>query len=141
MKGVDSHWCAHRKAVEGSHRSIKATFLRCVRLACPVCGLASIFQKPFRIRHHCPVCSALFKREEGFFVGAVAVNLVTTEVAVLAVYLIWLFAVAGGYELMVTVLVSVALLFPALFYHHSWSLWLSFDFLIESLPKYMDEDP
>ena len=28
------------------------------------------------------------------------------------------------------------LIFPVLFYHHSWSLWLGFDFIVESLPKY-----
>jgi hypothetical protein len=28
------------------------------------------------------------------------------------------------------------LLFPVAFYHHSWSFWLGFDYLIESLPKY-----
>ncbi|HEU4391344.1 MAG TPA: DUF983 domain-containing protein [Blastocatellia bacterium] len=122
-------------------RSITTTFLRCTRLACPVCGLSSIFERPFRIRHHCRSCYALFKREEGFFVGAVAVNLVTTEIVVLAVYLIWLFSVSGRYEAMITVLLLTALLFPALFYHHSWGLWLSFDYLIESLPKYVDEDP
>jgi len=30
----------------------------------------------------------------------------------------------------------MALIFPVAFYHHSWSLWLGFDFLVESLPKY-----
>jgi hypothetical protein len=30
----------------------------------------------------------------------------------------------------------MALIFPVAFYHHSWSLWLGFDFIVESLPKY-----
>jgi hypothetical protein len=30
----------------------------------------------------------------------------------------------------------MALIFPVLVYHHSWSLWLGFDFIVESLPKY-----
>jgi hypothetical protein len=28
----------------------------------------------------------------------------------------------------------VAIIFPIAFYHHSWSLWLGFDHLVESLP-------
>jgi hypothetical protein len=28
----------------------------------------------------------------------------------------------------------VGISFPLAFYHHSWSLWLGFDHLIESLP-------
>jgi hypothetical protein len=30
----------------------------------------------------------------------------------------------------------MALIFPVAFYHHSWSLWLGFDFIVESLPKF-----
>ena len=124
--------------MQRGRRSIVTTLIRCVKLSCPVCGLSSIVQRPFRIRHYCPSCNALFKREAGFFVGAVGTNLVTTELVVLAVYLFWLVAVSDRYELMLTVLLSVAFLFPTLFYHHSWSLWLGFDYLIESLPKYVE---
>ena len=37
---------------------------------------------------------------------------------------------------MLILLFVMALIFPVLFYHHSWSLWLGFDFIVESLPKY-----
>ena len=30
-----------------------------------------LFDKPFRIRHNGPSCRLLFKREDGFFVGAI----------------------------------------------------------------------
>jgi hypothetical protein len=36
---------------------------------------------------------------------------------------------------LLTLLFVVALLFPVAFYHHSWSLWLSGDHFVESLPK------
>jgi hypothetical protein len=26
--------------------------------------------------------------------------------------------------------------FPLAFYHHSWSFWLAFDYLVEGLPVY-----
>ena len=117
-------------------RSIITTLGRCLRLSCPACGLSSIVQTPFQIKHHCSSCLALFKREEGFFVGAIMANVLATEMAVLATYLIWLVAVGDREQLMLTILFSVALLFPIAFYHYSWSLWLGFDYLIESLPKY-----
>jgi hypothetical protein len=31
----------------------------------------------------------------------------------------------------------MAVVFPLAFYHHSWSLWLGFDYIVESLPKYV----
>jgi hypothetical protein len=37
--------------------------------------------------------------------------------------------------MVLAVLFVVAITFPVAFYHHSWSLWLGFDHLIESLPR------
>lgn len=108
---------------------------RCLGLRCPVCGDSSIVQSPFRIKHHCPSCDALFQREDGFFVGALTINVVSTELFILVLYLICLLTL-GGYEMILWILFAAALLFPAAFYHHSWSLWLSLDHLVESLPKY-----
>jgi len=83
----------------------------------------------------CSSCGVLFKREEGFFVGAILVNVVATEVAIIGTYLACLVLVGSHYQTILLVLFAIALLFPVAFYHHSWSIWLSFDHLVESLPK------
>jgi uncharacterized protein (DUF983 family) len=116
-------------------RSIINTLWRCLTLRCPVCGQSSIVERPFQIKHHCTSCNALFKREDGFFVGAIMVNVVTTEVVILALYLICLPIINSNEQLVITILLTVALLFPIAFYHFSWSIWLGFDHLVESLPK------
>jgi hypothetical protein len=119
-------------------RSIIGALLRGARLRCPVCGGASVFQSPFRVRHGCPACGALFQREDGFFVGAIMINVVTTEAAVMATAGLWLLASAGGGgggAALLTLLIGVALLFPVAFYHHAWSLWLAADHLVEGLPR------
>lgn len=122
--------------MKADSRSIVTVLSRALRLRCPVCGQSSIARSPFRIRHHCPDCRALFKREEGFFVGAILANVLTTEAVILLVCFIWLMVVGSSYEAVLVGLFVVALLFPVAFYHHSWSLWLGFDHLIEGLPKY-----
>ncbi|HKP47874.1 MAG TPA: DUF983 domain-containing protein [Pyrinomonadaceae bacterium] len=109
---------------------------RAIRLRCPACGASSIIDRPFHIRHHCPSCRSLFKREEGFFVGAILANVITTELVILAACLIWLIMLGGSYQTVLIVLLALAVVFPLLFFHHSWSFWLAFDYLIESLPKY-----
>jgi uncharacterized protein (DUF983 family) len=120
--------------VKESRPPIIGTLLRSLRLRCPVCGRASIFERPFKVKHHCPSCDALFQREAGFFVGAILVNVVTTEAFIMAVYVACL--VAGlDYQWILALLFVAALLFPVAFYHHSWSIWLAFDHLIERLPK------
>ncbi len=120
-----------------NRRPIITTLVRSVMLLCPVCGKSSIVQRPFHIKHHCSSCAALFKREDGFFVGAILANVVVTELVVLATYMVWLLISGIGEQSMLVILFSVALLFPIAFYHHSWSFWLGFDYLIESLPKYV----
>ena len=121
-------------------RQITRTLLRGLSLRCPVCGLSSIFQRPFKVRHHCPACGALFQREEGFFVGALMINVVTTEAAVLVAYGVFLLALGGRDSLVLPLLFAVALLFPFAFYHHAWSLWLAADHLIEKLPKHVKDN-
>lgn len=105
------------------------------RLCCPACGRRSIFQSPFRVRHYCPACGAVFQREEGFFVGAIMLNVVTTEAVVLAAGGLTLLLFPGRDSLLLGLLFAVALLFPIAFYHHAWSLWLAGDHLFEGLPR------
>ena len=58
-----------------------------------------------------------------------------TELVILITCVIWLMVIGSSYETVLAGLFVVALLFPVGFYHHSWSFWLGFDYLIESLPK------
>lgn len=118
-------------------RQIAGTLLRCLRLRCPVCGDSLIIQSPFKIRHHCPSCGALYQREDGFFVGALTINVVTTELIILLLYLACMFLL-DSFQLIIVILFIAGLLFPVAFYHHSWSLWLSLDHLVERLPKYKE---
>ncbi len=111
------------------------TLARGALLRCPACGAARVFQGPFRVRQHCPACLTLFQREEGFFVGAIMINVVTTEAAVMATAGLWLLSAAGRDAALLPVLFAVALLFPVAFYHHAWSLWLAADHLVEGLPR------
>ena len=100
-----------------------------------MCGESSIVARPFHIKHECPACDALFKREDGFFVGAIMTNVVTTEFVILVLYALSLPFINTRFELILTLLSVIALIFPVVFYHHSWSLWLAFDHVVETLPK------
>ena len=109
---------------------------RCAALRCPACGGSSVFHAPFRVRHHCPSCGALFQREDGFFVGAIMINVVTTEAGCLAFYFACLLAIGYSENLILITILPLSVVLPAVFYHHSWSVWLTFDHLVERLPKY-----
>lgn len=66
--------------------------------------------------------------------GAILINVVVTELTILATYVFSLL-LPVDYEYVLIVLFVAAILFPIAFYHHSWSIWLSFDHLVESLPR------
>lgn len=122
--------------VTAEHDSKMTVLWRAIRLRCPACGQSSLIERPFHIKHHCPSCRSIFKREEGFFVGAILANVITTEFVILVVCLFSLLVVGASYQIVLVGLFVLAVMFPLLFFHHSWSLWLAIDYLIESLPKY-----
>ncbi len=116
-------------------RTIVLTLGRCLKLRCPVCGQASVFEKPFNLKARCTACGVIFKREEGFFVGAIMANVVATEVLILVVYFLCLLITNLDEQKMLTALFVAGVTFPLAFYHHSWSLWLGLDHLIEGLSR------
>ena len=115
-------------------RTILRTLWRCLKLQCPVCGRASIVERPFNLKHTCSACGVIFKREEGFFVGAIMANVVATEAFILLAYFACLLLTNFSDNVVLTILFVVGVSFPLAFYHHSWALWLGMDHLIEGLP-------
>ncbi|HVB75680.1 MAG TPA: DUF983 domain-containing protein [Ktedonobacteraceae bacterium] len=100
---------------------------RGLRQRCPVCGRGKIFVGFFKTYEHCPVCGYAFEREPGYYTGAMAVNLVVSEllIAIIAVPL------AASQAVPVVDLIilgcTLPILLPVLFYRPTKSLWMSFD--------------
>ena len=46
---------------------------------CPFCGGTRLFEGWFRMKPSCPTCKHHFSQEEGFFLGAYALNFGLTE--------------------------------------------------------------
>ena len=81
----------------------------------------------------CPVCGLRFEREEGYWTGAVALNLsVMVLVLVFALVPLAIAFATAHQPLIFFLLVSLPLpvIVPILFFRHAKSLWLSIDFLI-----------
>lgn len=115
-------------------RTILLTLGRCLKLRCPACGEGPIVGRPFNVNERCFSCGVIFKREEGFFVGAIMANVIATEAIILFAYFVCLFLISNE-QTMLTILFVVGVTFPLAFYHHAWALWLGIDHLIEGLPR------
>ena len=110
------------------------TMGRGLRLRCPSCGQGRLFKGFFRMEVACLSCGLDFRRESGYYVGAMYINYGLTATILLAVGI----PLADRVP-MATLswpLGAFAVLFPLWFFRYSRSLWLGIDLYITSLiPK------
>jgi uncharacterized protein (DUF983 family) len=105
--------------------------MRGFRLRCPDCGVGRIFQSLVRVRHHCLNCGLIFQREQGYFIGALYVNVIATESLLFVGLVVALFARPSSLATVFKVMLALAILLPLLFFRHSRSLWLCFDHFLD----------
>ena len=109
--------------------------IRGLKLRCPDCGEASIYQSLTRVRHHCPNCGLVFQREQGYFIGAIYVNVIATESLLFTALVASLFLAPSGDAVIYEVFLVLAVVLPLLFFRHSRSLWLCFDHFFDPVKE------
>jgi uncharacterized protein (DUF983 family) len=96
---------------------------------CPQCGQRKIFRSFFTLLPNCPNCGYLFEREEGYWTGAMIVNIAAC-MGWFAVLFVGTF-IATAPEVDWAPLLGVSLvtmgLLPIVFYPHSKTIWMAFD--------------
>ena len=100
-------------------------------LRCPVCGKGKVFRRWLKMYEQCPVCHFVYEREEGYFSGALALNLVVSEL-LLTVTVTPIAAMVGlnpSIPLLPVLLLCAPLpiVVPLIFYRHCKTLWMSMD--------------
>ncbi len=105
---------------------------------CPNCGGGHLFKDGtlFQLNDECPDCRLRFEKDEGFFLGAMALNYgVTVVVFLVPVVLAWYAGWIGG-RLAVGLAIGLSLVMPMLLYRssRSWQLMLYYFFLPQHLP-------
>lgn len=102
---------------------------RGVTMRCPVCGSRGLFRRWTHMIEQCPRCDWRFEHEEGYWVGAMAFNIVLTElifiVLLVAVVLatwpdlpVWQLIAAG---------ITLNLALPVVLYPISKTIWAAVD--------------
>jgi uncharacterized protein (DUF983 family) len=104
---------------------------RALRLKCPACGEGKLYTSPFKMLAACEWCGMVFAREQGYFIGAIYVNVMATESLIFFAYLLSLTVLRIRDSILYPTLFVLALALPILFYHHARSIWLSFDYLMD----------
>ncbi|MGQ0678414.1 MAG: DUF983 domain-containing protein [Actinomycetota bacterium] len=104
--------------------------------SCPVCGSRGLFRSWFELKSHCPGCAHQFSQEEGFYIGAFALNIVIAEGLLLLCIGTYIVISAGnpsvdlpvGPFALAAVLAAVA--GPIIFYPFSRTLWIAIDLIV-----------
>lgn len=101
---------------------------RAFRLRCPNCGSRGIFER-FRMVEACPTCRYTFVREDGYWLGAMTVNIAVTEAAFLAVLVGGMILTWPDVPWTALLIVSVATnaIVPLVFHPFSRTIWVALD--------------
>ena len=107
---------------------------RALRRRCPYCGASGIFTSWWSLRERCPNCNVRFEREDGYFLGAYALNLIVAEFIGLGTALLLIFRTElRDASLLWQELVAVvcAVVPPLVFFPYSRTLWMTLDLLVD----------
>ena len=108
----------------------KRILRRGLRLKCPDCGLGSLYRSLFRMNTDCEYCDLIYEREQGYFIGAIYLNVIGTESLLLGTLLTYGLITGKIDQTILTVLIVLALTLPLVLFHHSRSLWLCIDHIL-----------
>ncbi len=115
---------------------------RALSRRCPYCGAAGIFSGWFTLRQRCPSCNIGFDREEGYFLGAYALNLIVAETVALGIALSLIFGTSLREASLLwheTIAVGLAVAMPLLFFPFSRTLWIALDLMLDPPGKESEE--
>lgn len=96
---------------------------------CPRCGQGGLFRRWFTLVPTCPRCGLRFEREEGYWVGAMTLNITLAELLFLTILIAGIAATWPDLPVIPLIVVGVAanIAFPILFYPLSKTLWMGVD--------------
>ncbi len=97
---------------------------------CPQCGASGIFRRWFSLAERCPRCGYVFVREEGYFLGAYAINLIVAEFIGLGAVVYLLIKTDFSLWVQEAIAVTTAVALPIIFFPYSRTLWMALDLLI-----------
>jgi uncharacterized protein (DUF983 family) len=96
---------------------------------CPRCGGGHLFHRWFEIVDDCPTCGLHFEREEGYWAGALAINIAVAAavfVVVLVVALAFTVPDVPVVEIL-AVLIPLMIILPIVSYPFSKTIWMAVD--------------
>jgi len=102
--------------------------------------MGRLYRSVFRMNTHCEYCGLIYEREQGYFIGAIYINVIATESLLLGTLLIYGLVTGTISQTILTVLIVLAIVLPLMFYHHSRSLWLCLDHVLNPRKRQIEPE-
>jgi uncharacterized protein (DUF983 family) len=103
---------------------------RALRLKCPSCGETNLFESFLKVRQGCDKCGMVFQQEQGYFIGAIYINVGLTYFLILGTYAVSLIFSSTISNRAFVIMLAFATIVPIAFFRWSRSLWLAVNFLV-----------
>jgi uncharacterized protein (DUF983 family) len=96
---------------------------------CPRCGAGHLFRGWFTIVDDCPRCGLHFEREEGYWAGALAINIGVTAAVFAIVFVAILVLTVPDVPVAesLAILVPLMIVVPIAYYPFSKTVWMAVD--------------
>jgi uncharacterized protein (DUF983 family) len=96
---------------------------------CPRCGSGHLFKGYFTLVPDCPRCGLHFEREQGYFAGALAINIAAVGAVFLVVFVTLVALTVPNVPIapLLAVLVPIMVFGPILYYPFSKTVWMAVD--------------
>ena len=95
---------------------------------CPNCGGDGVFRGLFKTNKRCDRCNFLVEREDGFFLGAMALNFAAGAFPMVIIFVL-VFMEKISVPLAMAIVIAWGLIVPIIFYRMSRSLWMMLVYL------------
>lgn len=122
---------SHRNLPPSGWPRLRILLVRALARRCPQCGAPGIFRNYWSLREHCPRCGYRFEREEGYFLGAYALNLIAAEFITIALLVSFLVRTDYSWVVLEIIFIPLAILLPILFFPFARTLWMALDLTID----------
>ena len=119
------------------HPTPTRAILRGLARRCPWCGQVKLFRGWFRMAESCPRCGLRLEREEGAFLGSLALNYGVTGIVFIAWLVVWLVLTLPDPPLLTLTLSSAALviLLPLFLYPFAKPTWTALDLVLRGMDR------
>jgi uncharacterized protein (DUF983 family) len=105
------------------------TLLWGITLRCARCGSGHLFRGYFSMKPDCPRCGLHFEREQGYWTGALAFNMIATGGLFAIIFVSVLVATLPDIPVIpvLCIVLPIMLLGPIVFYPFSKTIWVAVD--------------